>query len=71
MSARAKAIACISASAFGFALMAMFVRLCDDYGEYVSSFQKSFFRNAIGLIKMSLKIKEIFLFPYILCLLRK
>ena len=50
MSARAKAIACISASAFGFALMAMFVRLCDDYGEYVSSFQKSFFRNAIALI---------------------
>ena len=50
MSSRAKAIACISASAFGFALMAMFVRLCDDCGEYVSSFQKSFFRNAIALI---------------------
>ncbi len=42
-------IACILASAFGFALMAFFVRLCDDYGAHVSSFQKSFFRNAIAL----------------------
>jgi drug/metabolite transporter (DMT)-like permease len=29
--------------------MAMFVRLCDDYGTPISSFQKSFFRNAIAL----------------------
>lgn len=50
MSGRAKAIASITASAFGFALMAMFVRLCDDCGAPVSSFQKSFFRNAIALI---------------------
>lgn len=50
MTDRARAIACITASAFGFALMAMFVRLCDDCGGPVSSFQKSFFRNAIALI---------------------
>ena len=36
-------------SAFGFALMALFVRLCDDYGSPVSSFQKSFFRNVVAL----------------------
>ena len=29
---RGKGIVCIIASAFGFALMALFVRLCDDYG---------------------------------------
>jgi len=46
---KAKGILCIVASAFGFALMAMFVRLCDDYGGPVSSFQKSFFRNVIAL----------------------
>ncbi len=48
--ARLRGIACILASAFGFALMAFFVRLCDDYGAHVSSFQKSFFRNAIALL---------------------
>ena len=48
--ARLRGIACILASAFGFALMAFFVRLCDDYGAQVSSFQKSFFRNAIALL---------------------
>ena len=36
------------ASAFGFALMGVLVRLCDDYGGPVSSFQKSFFRNVIA-----------------------
>ena len=45
-----KGVLCIVASAFGFALMAMFVRLCDDYGAPVSSFQKSFFRNVIALV---------------------
>ena len=30
--------------------MAFFVRLCDDYGGYVSCFQKSFFRNVIALV---------------------
>ena len=45
-----KGILSIVASAFGFALMAFFVRLCDDCGGYVSCFQKSFFRNVIALI---------------------
>lgn len=49
MSARAKGIACIVASAFGFAVMATCVRLCDDYGATISSFQKSFFRNVVAL----------------------
>ncbi len=46
---RLKGIASIVASAFGFAVMALCVRLCDDYGGPVSSFQKSFFRNAVAL----------------------
>ena len=50
MSDRAKGILCIIVSAMGFAFMALFVRLCDDYGGEVSSFQKSFFRNAIALV---------------------
>ncbi len=45
---RTKGIACIVASAFGFAVMAACVRLCDDFGGPVSSFQKSFFRNIIA-----------------------
>ena len=48
-SAKAKGIFAITCSAFGFALMALFVRLCDDYGAPVSSFQKSFFRNVVAL----------------------
>ena len=44
---RGKGIACIVASAFGFALMAFFVRLCDDFGGEITCFQKSFFRNAL------------------------
>lgn len=47
---RAKGIWCILASAFGFALMAAAIRLCDDFGGPVSSFQKSFFRNLIALV---------------------
>lgn len=47
---RLRGIACILVSSFGFALMAFFVRLCDDYGVGLSSFQKSFFRNAIALL---------------------
>ena len=46
---RGKGIACIIASAFGFALMALFVRLCDDYGGEITCFQKSFFRNVLAL----------------------
>lgn len=49
MTDRAKGIAAITASAFGFALMAACVRLADDYGGPVSSFQKSFFRNVVAL----------------------
>ena len=48
-SAKAKGILAITVSAFGFALMALFVRLCDDYGAPISSFQKSFFRNVVAL----------------------
>ena len=44
-----KGILSILASAFGFALMAFFVRLSDDYGPAISCFQKSFFRNVIAL----------------------
>lgn len=50
MTARRKGVAAIIASAFGFALMAFFVRLCDDYGPVVSSFQKSLFRNLVALV---------------------
>ena len=50
MTDRTKGILCILASAFGFALMAMFVRLADDFGGEIGCFQKSFFRNAIALV---------------------
>jgi drug/metabolite transporter (DMT)-like permease len=50
MTSRAKAVFCIVASAFGFALMAAFVRLGDDFGGPVSSFQKSLFRNAVAFL---------------------
>ena len=49
MTDRAKGTIAIVASAFGFALMAFFVRLCDEFGGPVSSFQKSLFRNLIAL----------------------
>jgi len=49
LSNKVKGILAITASAFGFALMALFVRLCDDCGAPVSSFQKSFFRNVVAL----------------------
>ena len=49
MQSRTKGILAIVASALGFALMALFVRLCDDYGAPVNSFQKSFFRNVVAL----------------------
>lgn len=50
LSSKVKGIFALVTSAFGFALMALCVRLCDDYGGEISSFQKSFFRNAIALI---------------------
>lgn len=49
MKAKTKGAVCILASAAGFAVMAAAVRLCDDFGAPVSSFQKSFFRNAVAL----------------------
>ncbi len=48
MNNRQKGIVSILASAFGFAFMAFCVRLCDDHGDAVSSFQKSLFRNLIA-----------------------
>jgi len=59
MTDRTRGIFCILASAFGFALMAMFVRLCDDFGAPVSSMQKSFFRNVIALaIALTVFVRE-------------
>ena len=56
---RTKGIACLVASAFGFAVMAACVRLCDDYGGAVSSFQKSFFRNIIAFaIALAVYVEE-------------
>ncbi len=48
LSPKAKGAVSLVASAFGFALMAFCVRLCDDFGGSVSSFQKSFFRNVVA-----------------------
>ena len=50
VNSRTKGILAITASAFGFALMALFVRLCDDWGTPVNSFQKGFFRNLVALV---------------------
>ena len=56
-----KGIAAIVVSAFGFALMGMCVRMTDLYGEEISAFQKSFFRNAVALaiaLGMFLKMRS-------------
>ena len=46
----AKGIACILLSAFGFALMAMFVRMADGCGgEPLPAVQKAFFRNLVAV----------------------
>ena len=46
-----KGILCILLSAFGFALMAMFVRLADFCGEErLPSVQKAFFRNLVAVL---------------------
>lgn len=45
---RSKGALAITASALGFAVMAACVRLSDDFGGEVSSFQKSFFRNIVA-----------------------
>ena len=46
---RIKGIVAIVVSAFGFSLMALLVRLCDDCGNPVSAFEKGFFRNLVAL----------------------
>ena len=43
-----KGVACILLSAFGFALMAMFVRLSDACGEPLPAVQKALFRNLVA-----------------------
>lgn len=48
LSGKTKGIIAIIISAFGFSLMALFVRLCDDYGGSVSAFQKGLFRNLVA-----------------------
>jgi drug/metabolite transporter (DMT)-like permease len=49
-------------SAFGFALMGMFVRLADDFGGAIPFTQKSFFRNIVAVavagVVFSLKWRE-------------
>lgn len=50
MTNKTKGILSLIASGFGFAVMALCVRLCDDFGGPISSFQKSFFRNAIAFV---------------------
>ena len=47
----AKGVCCILLSAFGFALMAMFVRLADGCGGVpLPAAQKAFFRNAVAVL---------------------
>ena len=48
MTGKQKGILSILLSAFGFALMAAFVRMADCHGESLSAFQKGFFRNIIA-----------------------
>ncbi len=43
-----KGVLFLVTSAFGFALMGMFVHLADFHGGYVSAIQKSFFRNIVA-----------------------
>ena len=50
LSGKTKGIIAIIISAFGFSLMALFVRLCDDYGGPVSAFQKGLFRNLVAFV---------------------
>lgn len=45
-----KGVLFLVTSAFGFAMMGMFVHLADFHGGYVSAIQKSFFRNLVALI---------------------
>jgi len=53
MNGRARGILCLVTSAFGFSLMAFFVRWCDDFGGELSCFEKGFFRNLVALFVAS------------------
>ena len=44
-----KGVLFLVTSAFGFALMGMFVHLADFHGGHISAIQKSFFRNLVAL----------------------
>ena len=44
-----RGVVCICLSAFGFALMAMFVRMADVAGEPLPAIQKAFFRNLVAV----------------------
>lgn len=44
-----RGVVCICLSAFGFSLMAMFVRMTDGLGEPIPAIQKAFFRNLVAL----------------------
>ena len=44
-----RGVVCICLSAFGFALMAMFVRMADVVGEPLPAIQKAFFRNLVAV----------------------
>ncbi len=50
LSNRTKGTLSLIVSAFGFAMMGMFVRLTDDLGGPISCFQKGFFRNAVAVV---------------------
>ncbi len=41
---------CLIISAFGFALMGMFVRMTDLHGDEISAIQKGFFRNIVAFV---------------------
>lgn len=53
-----KGIVAIIASAFGFAVMAACVRLCDNFGAPVGCFEKSFFRNVAALVIASFPLLQ-------------
>ena len=45
-----RGVVCICLSAFGFALMAMFVRMADVVGDPLPAIQKAFFRNLVAVV---------------------
>lgn len=49
-----KGVACIMLSAFGFALMGVFVRLADSIGDPLPTMQKALFRNLVAVFVAAL-----------------